>query len=107
MGVDNAAREYEPRAGWQDDPSNLELVGVLIRRTVPAMAATAAAWLAVVVPSMIWLRPLIEKPITVMGILGKGAGTVAGRVGYATRTPRMTTAAGVARISGLARGSAS
>ena len=40
------------------------LLGTLIRRTVPAMAATAAAWLAVVWPSVIYLRPLIEKPIT-------------------------------------------
>jgi ABC-type transport system involved in multi-copper enzyme maturation permease subunit len=48
------------------------LAGVLIRRTVPAMAATAAAWLAVVLSSMIWLRPLIEKPITVIGAVAKG-----------------------------------
>jgi hypothetical protein len=47
------------------------LVGTLIRRTVPAVAATVAAWLAVVVPSMIWLRHLIEKPVT---LLASGAG---------------------------------
>jgi ABC-type transport system involved in multi-copper enzyme maturation permease subunit len=41
-------------------------VGTLIRRTVPAVAATMAAWLAVVVPSMIWLRHLIEKPVTLL-----------------------------------------
>jgi ABC-type transport system involved in multi-copper enzyme maturation permease subunit len=43
------------------------LLGLLIRRTVPAMAATAAGWVAVVVASMVWLRPLIQKPITVIG----------------------------------------
>jgi hypothetical protein len=40
------------------------LLGTLIRRTVPAMAATAAAWAAVVVPSVLWLRPLIQRPIS-------------------------------------------
>ena len=48
------------------------LLGLLIRRTVPAMAATAAAWVAVVVPSSTWLRPLIRQPITAMGHPGKG-----------------------------------
>jgi hypothetical protein len=47
------------------------LAGSVIRRTVPAMAATAAAWLAVSVPSMLWLRQLIEKPITLLA--GSGA----------------------------------
>jgi ABC-type transport system involved in multi-copper enzyme maturation permease subunit len=42
------------------------LAGTLIRRTVPAMAATMAAWLAVVVPSTIWLRHLIEKPVNLL-----------------------------------------
>jgi hypothetical protein len=41
------------------------LLGTLIRRTVPAMAATAAAWVAVVVPSVLWLRPHIQKPLVV------------------------------------------
>jgi hypothetical protein len=49
------------------------LAGLLIRRTVPAMAATAAVWAAVVVPSMIYLRPLIQKPIVTLGHPGKGA----------------------------------
>ena len=49
------------------------LLGVLIRRTVPAMAATAAVWAAVVIPSITWLRPLIRKPITTIGHPGKGA----------------------------------
>jgi hypothetical protein len=48
------------------------LVGLLIRRTVPAMAATAAAWVAVVLPSMTYLRPLIRKPITTIGHPAKG-----------------------------------
>jgi hypothetical protein len=46
------------------------LAGTLIRRTVPAMAATVAAWLGVVVPSMLWLRHLIEKPITLLAATG-------------------------------------
>ncbi|MDX6214948.1 MAG: hypothetical protein QOG99_532 [Frankiales bacterium] len=49
------------------------LLGLLIRRSVPAMAATAAAWFAVAVPSMIYLRPLIQTPITTIGHPGKGA----------------------------------
>lgn len=40
------------------------LLGTLIRRTVPAMAATAAVWLAVTWPSVVYLRPLIQAPIT-------------------------------------------
>lgn len=39
------------------------LLGAVIRRTVPAMAATAIGWLAVVVPSVIYLRPLIQSPV--------------------------------------------
>lgn len=38
-------------------------LGAVIRRTVPAMAATAAGFFAVAVPSALWLRPLIEKPL--------------------------------------------
>ena len=45
------------------------LLGLLIRRTVPAMAATAAAWVAVVWPTMTYLRPLIEKPLSTSGPL--------------------------------------
>lgn len=41
------------------------LLGTLIRRTLPAMAATLAAWLAVAWPSTIYLRPLVMKPIVV------------------------------------------
>ena len=41
------------------------LLGTLIRRTLPAMAATIAAWLAVVWPATVYLRPLIMKPIVV------------------------------------------
>lgn len=48
------------------------LLGLLIRRTVPAMAATAAAWSAVVISSMTYLRPLIRKPITIIGHPAKG-----------------------------------
>jgi hypothetical protein len=49
------------------------LLGLLIRRTVPAMAATAVAWFAIAVPSMLYLRPLIQTPITTIGHPGKGA----------------------------------
>lgn len=45
------------------------LLGLLIRRTVPAMAATAAAWVAVVWPTLTYLRPLIEKPLSTTGHL--------------------------------------
>jgi ABC-type transport system involved in multi-copper enzyme maturation permease subunit len=48
------------------------LLGLLIRRTVPAMAATAAAWAALALPSMLYLRPLIQNPITTIGHPGKG-----------------------------------
>ena len=48
------------------------LLGLLIRRTVPAMAATGAAWLAVVLSSLSWLRPLIRPPVMAMGALAKG-----------------------------------
>jgi hypothetical protein len=40
-------------------------LGATIRRTVPAMLATAAIWLAVAWPSVIYLRPLIERPVSV------------------------------------------
>jgi ABC-type transport system involved in multi-copper enzyme maturation permease subunit len=54
------------------------LLGLLIRRTVPAMAATGAVWVAVVLSSLIYLRPLIRGPVTVLGAPGKGpvSGTV-------------------------------
>lgn len=38
-------------------------LGAAIRRTVPAMAGTAAGWLAVAWPSVIYLRPLIQAPV--------------------------------------------
>ena len=40
------------------------MLGAVIRRTVPAMAATGAIWLAVTWPTVIYLRPLIQKPVT-------------------------------------------
>lgn len=42
-------------------------LGAVIRRTVPAMLATAAVWPALVLPSVIYLRPLIQPPITARG----------------------------------------
>lgn len=41
------------------------LLGTLIRRTVPAMAATAAIWLAVAWPSVTYLRPHIAQAVNV------------------------------------------
>lgn len=38
-------------------------LGAVIRRTVPAMAAAAVGWLAVVWPSVVYLRPLIQAPV--------------------------------------------
>ena len=40
-------------------------LGAVIRRTVPAMAATAAVWLAVAWPSVLWLRPRLRPPLAV------------------------------------------
>jgi hypothetical protein len=40
------------------------LLGAVLRRTVPAMLATAVVWLAVAWPSVVHLRPLIEKPLS-------------------------------------------
>jgi hypothetical protein len=42
-------------------------LGTVIGRTVPAMAATAALWLAVAWPETVLLRPLIMKPLVVSG----------------------------------------
>ncbi len=39
-------------------------VGAVLRRTVPAIAATMALWLAVVVPIAAFLRPHFEAPLT-------------------------------------------
>lgn len=49
------------------------LLGLLVRRTVPAMAATGAAWAATVWPSLTYLRPLIRQPIIAVGTPAKGA----------------------------------
>jgi ABC-type transport system involved in multi-copper enzyme maturation permease subunit len=39
-------------------------LGAVIRRTVPAMAATLALWVGAVLPSVIYLRKLIQTPLT-------------------------------------------
>jgi hypothetical protein len=39
-------------------------LGAIIRRTVPAIVATVIAWLAVAWPSVVYLRPLIETPVS-------------------------------------------
>lgn len=49
------------------------LLGLVIRRTVPAMVATAACWAVVAWTSTTYLRPLIRQPITTLGRQGKGA----------------------------------
>jgi hypothetical protein len=56
------------------------LLGRLIRRTVPAMAVTAAAWAAVVWPALIYLRPLIRQPLVVSGPPAKGPVSGSGTV---------------------------
>lgn len=58
------------------------LLGLLIRRTVPAMAATAAVWAAVVWASLTYLRPLIRQPITILGAQAKGPVSGSGGVPY-------------------------
>src|SRR5207244_151253 len=39
------------------------LLGAIIRRTLPAMAATLAVWIGVVLTSAIYLRPHIMAPV--------------------------------------------
>lgn len=56
------------------------LLGLLIRRTVPAMAATGAAWIAAMLASVTYLRPLIRRPVTVMGALAKGPNSGSGSI---------------------------
>lgn len=56
------------------------LLGLLIRRTVPAMAATGAVWIAAMLSSMTYLRPLIRRPVTVMGALAKGPNSGSGSI---------------------------
>lgn len=41
--------------------------GTMIRRTIPAMLAAAAVWPAVVLPSVLYLRPQIQPPVTTEG----------------------------------------
>lgn len=48
------------------------LLGLVIRRTVPAMVATGVCWAVVVWSSMTYLRPLIRQPITTLGRQAKG-----------------------------------
>ena len=48
------------------------LLGLMIRRVVPAMVATGIAWSAVMWSSMIYLRPAIRQPITQLGRQAKG-----------------------------------
>jgi hypothetical protein len=40
-------------------------LGAVIRRTIPAIVTTGAVWLAVVWPSTVFLRPLIQSPLRV------------------------------------------
>ena len=54
------------------------LLGLLIRRTVPAMAATGATWVAVVLFSLTYVRPLIRQPITILGAPAKGPNSGSG-----------------------------
>src|SRR5262249_30193792 len=45
-------------------------MGALLRRVVPAMAATVAGFLAIRVPVELWLRPRYLPPITLTGAPG-------------------------------------
>lgn len=48
------------------------LLGLVIRRTIPAMAATGIAWIAVTWSSITYLRPAIRQPVTTLGQQAKG-----------------------------------
>ncbi|HWE56017.1 MAG TPA: hypothetical protein VG435_10915 [Acidimicrobiales bacterium] len=48
------------------------LLGLLIRRVVPAMVATGIGWITVMWVTMTYLRPSIRPPITIIGRQGKG-----------------------------------
>lgn len=41
-------------------------LGAVIRRTVPAMVATAVVFVVMAIASTAWLRPMIEQPVTVL-----------------------------------------
>jgi hypothetical protein len=61
--------------------------GAAIRRTVPAMAASLAAWIVLAMGTIIFLRPHYETPITVNGAGPGGTAwivsqTITGRHGY-------------------------
>jgi hypothetical protein len=51
-------------------------LGAVIRRTLPAMAATLAIWVGVVLTSVLYLRPLIQTPViapeTTNAVTGNG-----------------------------------
>ncbi|MDT4912530.1 MAG: hypothetical protein QOC66_1658 [Pseudonocardiales bacterium] len=46
-------------------------LGVIIKRTVPAIAATLGVWFAVVFLSVVYLRPMIQEPL----VAAEGMGT--------------------------------
>ena len=48
------------------------LLGLMIRRTLTAMAATGIGWTAVMWSTMTYLRPSIRQPITALGRQAKG-----------------------------------
>jgi hypothetical protein len=86
------------------------LLGTMIRRTVPAMAATAAAWLAVAWPSVIYLRRLIQKPVSLLAssnLITKGSWVVSQWTQDASgrRVSRTSLAASYLRSGGSGSGS--
>ncbi len=83
-------------------------LGAVIRRTVPAMAATAALWLAVAWPTTIYLRPLIQpaKVVSDAAYIGiDKAWTISSWVqdgsGHHLSDSQVTTLAGRARAAGV------
>lgn len=50
--------------------------GALIRKAIPAMAVTLAAFLALRLPVELWLRPRYQSPINIMGAIGQSSSSV-------------------------------
>ena len=57
-------------------------LGVLIRRTLPAMAATVGAFVAARVVTTLWLRPHLMSPKHLTSALGRGLGFTSGPSGF-------------------------
>jgi hypothetical protein len=78
--------------------------GVVLRRTVPAMLATIVAWLAVAWPTVVYLRPLIETPVSAPSDSNSiAANAWALHNWYQDRSGHHLSAAGVDHLLALAR----